>query len=47
MKKTKSNNRTNSFPEPYEDFIRLENLDPYESLIKSNVVRKQNNDSMK
>ena len=30
-------------PDPYEDLIRLERLDPYEALIKSNVFLKENN----
>ena len=37
MKKSKKNN---SDPEPYEDRIRLEHLDPYEALIKSNHFKK-------
>ena len=31
MRKTKKNYQTN--PDPYEDIIRLEKLDPYETLI--------------
>ena len=38
MRKTKKNN-----PEPYEDFLRLKKLDPYEAQIKSSVPLKQNN----
>ena len=34
MKKTKKNHSIR--PDPYEDMIRLEQLDPYEALIKSN-----------
>ena len=33
MRKTKENHKSN--PDPYEDIIRLEQLDPYEALIKS------------
>ena len=32
-----------SSPEPYEDIVRLENLDPYEALIKLKVDTKQKN----
>ena len=42
MRKTKKNN-----PEPYEDMLRLENLDPYEAQIKSNVLQKQNKKTIK
>ncbi len=35
MKKTNRTYKTN--PEPYEDRLRLEKLDPYEALIKLNV----------
>ncbi len=38
MRKTKKSN-----PEPYEDLIRLEKLDPYEAQIESRVLLKQNN----
>ena len=38
MRKTKKNH-----PEPYEDLIRLEKLDPYEAQLKSSVIIKQNN----
>tara|TARA_B100001250_G_scaffold395830_1_gene401175 strand:- start:708 stop:839 length:132 start_codon:yes stop_codon:yes gene_type:complete len=34
MRKTKRNLKTS--PDPYEDTIRLEQLDPYEALIKAN-----------
>ena len=41
MKKTKKYHEKS--PEPYEDMIRLESLDPYESLIKSkNFLKKDN-----
>ena len=30
-------------PDPYEDSIRSEKLDPYEALIKSNNFLKKNN----
>ena len=39
MKKSKKHQ--NSKPEPYEDMIRLEQLDPYETLIKSNYFFKK------
>ena len=32
MRKTKKNHKNN--PDPYEDLIRSEKLDPYEALIK-------------
>ncbi len=41
MKKTKKNNFSD--PDPYEDMLRLEKLDPYEALIKSKVLFKQTN----
>ena len=41
MKKSKKVNQSD--PEPYEDRIRLEYLDPYEALIKSNNFFKKNN----
>ena len=40
MRRTK-NNFKNS-PDPYEDMIRLEQLDPYEALIKSKIFVKKN-----
>ena len=40
MKKTKKDHQ--SSPDPYEDVIRLEQLDPYEALIKSNNFLKKN-----
>jgi len=43
MKKTRINNQTN--PDPYEDIVKLEKLDPYESLIKSYDFSKQKNKS--
>ena len=43
MKKTKKNNFSD--PDPYEDMLRLEKLDPYEALIKLNFVPKKNNKS--
>ena len=39
MRKNKENLKTN--PDPYEDRIRLEKLDPYEALIKSNILLKK------
>ena len=41
MRKPKRNHKRN--PEPYEDMIRLEQLDPYEALIKSKIFRQKNN----
>ena len=41
MRKTTKNHE--SYPDPYEDMIRLEKLDPYEALIKSNDFIKKNN----
>ncbi len=38
MRKTEKNN-----PEPYEDMIRSQKLDPYEAQIKSSDLLKQNN----
>ena len=41
MRKTNKNKK--SIPDPYEDMIRFEQLDPYEALIKSNnLLRKKN-----
>ena len=40
MRQTKRNHKSN--PDPYEDIVRLEKLDPYESLIKSKLLLKQN-----
>ncbi len=40
MKKLKRNNKSN--PDPYEDVLRSEKLDPYESLIKSVEILRQN-----
>ena len=45
MRKTKKNHKFS--PEPYEDKIRLDKLDPYEALIKSNNFLKKNNNSIK
>ena len=41
MRKTKRSNKNN--PEPYEDMLRIENLDPYEAQIKSKLLLNQNN----
>ena len=41
MRKTKKSNKVS--PDPYEDMIRSEKLDPYEAQIKSNVFLKENN----
>ena len=41
MRKSKKTN-----PEPYEDMVRLEKLDPYEAQIKSNNFLKRNNKSI-
>ena len=45
MKKTKASNESNS--DPYEDIVRLQKLDPYEALIKPNLLRKRKNKSIK
>ena len=39
MKESKRNNQSEL--DPYEDMVRVENLDAYESLIKSNLIRKK------
>ena len=39
MRKTKKNYKSN--PDPYEDMIRSEQLDPYEALIKLNYCLKK------
>ncbi len=39
MRKTKRNQKSNL--DPYEEIVRLERLDPYETLIKSNVPFKK------
>ena len=44
MRKTEKINESN--PDPYEDMIRLEKLDPYETLIKSRVLLKKKNKSI-
>ena len=44
MKKSKTNEQIN--PDPYEDLVRLENLDAYESLIKFNSFIEKNNKSI-
>ena len=41
MRKTKQNYQ--SSPDPYEFIIRLNKLDPYEGIIKSNDFLKENN----
>ena len=45
MRKTKKDQKSN--PDPYEDMIRLEKLDPYEAQIKSNIFLTENNKSIK
>jgi len=40
MKKTNKNTNTCN-PDPYEDIVRFEKLDPYETLIKLDVSLKQ------
>ncbi len=42
MKKTKKN-QNSSPPDPYEDMIRIDELDPYEALIKPSNLLKKNN----
>ncbi len=44
MKKTKNNHKI--CPDPYEDMIRLNKLDPYEAQIKSNIFLEKNNKSV-
>ena len=44
MKKIKKTKNIN--PDPYEDIIHLEKLDPYESLINAYLVLKQDNKSI-
>tara|TARA_Y100001968_G_C18984682_1_gene538508 strand:- start:13 stop:201 length:189 start_codon:yes stop_codon:yes gene_type:complete len=44
MKRKKRNNEIE--PDPYENVVRLHKLDPYEALIKSNIVLKKNNKSI-
>ena len=39
MKKNKRDK--NLIPDPYEDIVKSESLDPYESLIKLNLLLKQ------
>ena len=41
MRKTKQKQKSN--PDPYEDMIRSEKLDPYEALIKLNRCLKKSN----
>ena len=41
MRKTKKNHKSD--PDPYEDMIRLKQLDPYEALIQSDYLLKKNN----
>ena len=43
MRKTKKN--LQGIPDPYEDMIRLNKLDPYEGLIESHNFLKENNKS--
>ena len=43
MRKNKQNLQAS--PDSYEDIIRLNKLDPYEGLIKSNNFLKENNKS--
>ena len=42
MRKTNKNN-----PEPYEDILKMNKLDPYEAQIKSIDLLKQNNKPIK
>ena len=42
MRKTKRNQKSNPDRyDPYEESLRLENLDPYEALIQSNLFEKK------
>jgi len=45
MKKSTRNNQANT--DPYEDMVRLQKLDAYEALIKSNFLHKKKNKSIK
>ena len=45
MTKTKINKQNNL--DPYEDLMRQEKLDAYETQIKSNLFLKKNNKSLK
>ena len=44
MRKTKKINKVS--PDPYEDMIRSEKLDPYEAQIKSNIFLKNSSKSI-
>ncbi len=44
MKKTKKNDKI--CPDPYEDVIIFEKLDPYEALIRSKTFLKENKKSI-
>tara|TARA_B100000700_G_C14290607_1_gene510272 strand:- start:172 stop:309 length:138 start_codon:yes stop_codon:yes gene_type:complete len=41
MRQIKRNKK--GIPDPYEDIVRLEQLDPYEALIKSKSFLRKNN----
>tara|TARA_Y100001968_G_C19200040_1_gene639491 strand:+ start:566 stop:730 length:165 start_codon:yes stop_codon:yes gene_type:complete len=46
-KKNEKNNRNNkSDPDPYEDIVKFEKLDPHEALIRSTVFLQQNSKSI-
>ncbi len=45
MKKPKRHEKSNPI-DPYEDIVRLEKLDPYETLINSSVFLKQKKKSI-
>ena len=45
MKRNKRLEKSNP-ADPYEDIVRLEKLDPYETLIKSRVLLKKKNKSI-
>ena len=38
----KNNRHVEKNRDPYEDIVRLENLDAYESLINSNLIKENN-----
>ncbi len=44
MKKIKTNKKIN--PDPYEDMLRSEKLDPYEALIKFKLLNKKESKSI-
>jgi len=41
MRRTKKNGKKNHYGDTYEESLRLEKLDAYESLIQSNLFQKK------